>query len=154
PRALNHQVRRERDTEILVLKAETKELQPFVLEHVDDLFGFSVPGERVGKTSAPLFPDKGPADKSQRAFDAWYEFRQVGRVVPISPRNSSREVIENATGHARQLSALVHDALDAETADSLRELTAVYDTIARVLPRRDQRGDPLVEGLRELLAHP
>jgi hypothetical protein len=154
PRALKHKVRRERDTEILVLNAETKDLQNFVLEHLDDLFGFSVPGERVGKTFAPLFPEKGPADKGQRAFDAWYEFRQVGRVVPIYPRNSCREVIENAEVQARQLRALVHDALDAEAADSLRELTAVYDTIARVLPSRDKRGDPLVEGLRDLLAHP
>jgi len=113
-----------------------------------------VPRERVGKTTASLFPEKGPADIGQRAFDAWYDLRQGGRVVPIYPRNSCLEVIENAEVQVRQLRALVHDALDAEAANSLRDLTAVYDTIARVLPRSDKRGDPLVEGLRDLVAHP
>ena len=154
PRALQHEIRREKDSEVIVLKAETKDLQKFLLAHLGELFGDGERMKRIGKTRHPLYPAKGPAAKGQRAFDAWWDARAAVRDVPLYPRNSGAEARDNARFMARHLREFSEQPMETEIGESVRAVADFYEEASRFLPSAARKPETAVVVLRELLKDP
>jgi hypothetical protein len=140
-------VKREINTKRIRLTASPRDLQAFVLKHINDPLAFRASGDVHERGQKIEITAEGLASKKQRTFDYWYEVRSILLGTPRPPKGANaRQLAKTLSDVSKEIADLPTLGVDEDAVDCGNDLSQHLGQVANFL-KNSQSGDRALEAI-------